>query len=58
MDKTSCKIRQYTFGVPFEDMHDPLEDMHDPYQDTHTPFQGETHVFQVETICDPDQDIL
>jgi len=30
------KIHQYTFEVPFEDMHDPLEDTHDPDQDTHT----------------------
>jgi len=46
-----CKIRQYTFQVPFEDMHDPLEDMHDPDQDTHI-------WFQVKTFYDPVLDIL
>ena len=44
------KICQYTFEVPFEDMHDPLEDTHDPDQDTHT-------WFQVKTFYDPAVDI-
>ena len=46
-----CKIRQYIFGVPFQDNCDPLEDMHDPDQDTHT-------WFQVKTFYDPAVDIL